>query len=76
MLIYLVKYIKMDYLNLIGFIVNISSLVILLYQIYQKIVDDCKYNKHELSDTQKLDIIDENIKKIYDNIMRRNSNDN
>lgn len=51
---------------------NILSLLILFYQLYASIVNDCKTSKHELTEEQQIFQILEIVKEI--NHDRRSSN--
>jgi len=65
----------MNWSDVISLICNISSLLLLLYSTYNKIVEDCKLNPHDLNEIQRYDAIKEkliNIERVV--ISRRNSN--
>lgn len=64
-----------DWIQIVGTISNVSSLVILIWQVYKQMLADCKYDPHELTVVQKTDELYRKISEIHNVISRRISRD-
>jgi hypothetical protein len=57
-----------DWMGWVGLVSNLLSFSLLLYSTYFKILEDCRYNPHELTDTQKQDEMYKKINIIWANV--------
>jgi dihydrodipicolinate synthase/N-acetylneuraminate lyase len=64
-----------DWMQIVGTISAVSSLAILIWQVYKQMLADCKHDPHALTDIQKADELHRKISEIHNVISRRTSRD-
>jgi hypothetical protein len=62
----------MNWLEILGAISSGTSLLILIWQVYKQVLEDCKHNPHDMTDIQRTDELHRKISEIHGIVKRGN----